>query len=1458
MATKQVENRDFLDFTDFFRLLKDSMTSSHSNEDVFIELVSVIYEEAGVSLVSPKDDVSDICRKKKAFNPQVRNVADNYILDKVMDAIKAPLIEWIIQLDNFVDKLLFLIKKDSVFFTDRDYRHLEEQRNDPAYIIAFVLIRTIACSDKTSKLIHPDNYNPFANYSIAAQFETAKNDTLTQNILVATSKYIFDQQTAARCSMPPFVSELLSNGITYNTYRNDFNFQQSFSITTEAETQKSLSDYLNRDKNLLILGEGGIGKTTFLYSCLKKYHEEHSYHSIPIYIKLSECSTNTDHRYMILNEIYKTISFATNGTPIGSFKDILDEFCKPRPSGEAPEYTLLLDGFNEITAIDYGEIRHSIATEISGFLSYPNLRIILTSRDVDFCGLSLIDFEIVRANGIINDEVINYLHTIYGPERVKEICENSELMQYLKIPLFLLMYSYGQFSDVTLPQNRGAILFNYFNSTRSFYNEKKNIANKSDIKTYLLVNVLLDFLLPDIGFYMMTHDCFHITEDTLDYLIRASIKASERFIGLNATAYSHYEQYSNTLRRVLTAFSKLEIDDILILLRDCLCVINCDAGGRIYFAHQYIRDYFSALYCIKEMYYLNTLSLHHYKDFSRINYVWGDTYWNKEQLDLIQEILTCPSDYQTNDLIYETIKLFKKNISSPLPMSRYGMTNLINVLVRMNNSDLSKYDFSYLDLSSCNLTNINFYNPVSQQSARFDNATFSKDTFTSDAHYHEIMDWSLSDDERFIISMATDQEIKVWNIATQKCLMTRKPSYRYKVDFVNSLELYVNGTLAVFSYLNYDDTYTIATYDFTLDIYTIYILPDCSFQLLNFWGYNKHSKKLMAILSDGTTYKYNLHEAQPVSFIHLAFNDNTVLDTKEVFKNPKEICTQVRKIYALADNNIMCAEANENKRLVKYNIYNLDTASVHNLVLNITPARMSSLFPNSKECNELLLKHTTVSKDGKCIAIHDLENIYTYNLVDMDYTFKPTCKLPPGNSGMLKFCHEDSQILTVGQYRLHQININTGEILWESNLTGVWHVIEKEYSLTSNYRIGQEYDYERANGRLKITNIYTMHSDLLCLSNAESMMNVYLSSANKKLYALFDNCTLISMMTNDMQLTGSYNYSPNRQLLAHTYFEEKNLLCFSSISKHSDIHSSKCILTLINLNTGEHLCTATEFNNILNILFTANAEYIVAFTEDELLLLDTAKLSLISEEKAFYNAGGPAYAWTNEKLIHIVYSYKMDTNNKTYYGMEFVYEIDTNNNFSVIEIKYMSSFKMTDNTPPIIYKSLDTSGLFIFKTIERCDDLYVSNELLKYSTDDEYPFRMRYDTIEDKKNISDWNLAYLHTENGIWEYSSENNITIATPNFKPHCRNLVYKNNLLYVYYEDTQTFVELDSDYFKTKKILCYCEHENAIYYTHNNYGAIYKYCMDNQHTITSSHLFPQDVLIYRCDIDSWKGDLS
>lgn len=48
------------------------------------------------------------------------------------------------------------------------------------------------------------------------------------------------------------------------------------------------------------------------------------------------------------------------------------------------------------------------------------------------------------------------------------------------------------------------------------------------------------------------------------------------------------------------------------------------------------------------------------------------------------------------------------------------------------------------------------------------------DTFATDAHNDTILKWALSDDGQFIISIAADLELKIWNISTQKCIITRK------------------------------------------------------------------------------------------------------------------------------------------------------------------------------------------------------------------------------------------------------------------------------------------------------------------------------------------------------------------------------------------------------------------------------------------------------------------------------------------------------------------------------------------------------------------------------------------------------------------------------------------------------------------------------------------------------------
>lgn len=503
----------------------------------------------------------------------------------------------------FIDKVIYRAKQDETFFTADDIQCLEANRNNLAYIVSYVLIKTVANSKESINLKHTADFNPFADYRIPASLmQNTSGESYTKKLLAQTSSYLYNEFSASRKASPVFRSELLSKGISCSDFPGRLRFKETFSILESSPESRSLDSFLTTSKHLLIIGEGGIGKTTFLYSCLEKYHKDKSYSSVPLYLKLSDCSTSTDHQYMIQNALQKKINFTVNGHEYISFKDFRDEFAKPCPKNALPEYTLLLDGFNEITPMDFGEVRRAISKEIAELLTFPNLRIILTSRENEFYHLPLSSFEIIRANGIEEDDVIRFLQPICTPGQLESLRTNTTLMQYLRIPLFLLMYANSTHTDAESPQNRGSILFSYFNGRQAFYTEKLNAEEKNTREAYYMVSVLLDFILPDLGYYMKSRNVFQITEEQLFDLTKTAVASAKRFVGLNSDAYRHYEQRPGSLKRALALFTdKLDDEDILSLLSDLLCVILSDANRNLSFAHQYIRDYFSALYCVREL-----------------------------------------------------------------------------------------------------------------------------------------------------------------------------------------------------------------------------------------------------------------------------------------------------------------------------------------------------------------------------------------------------------------------------------------------------------------------------------------------------------------------------------------------------------------------------------------------------------------------------------------------------------------------------------------------------------------------------------------------------------------------------------------------------------------------------------------------------------------------------------------
>ena len=301
---EKVSTDNFLDFTTFFSIIQDN--TSLSNEQLFMDLTDFLYYISSRKVKAYKDEVSDILRKKKAFHKNVREKATNEWIEDLRDDLRENLFDKISNRSELEKKLLHMVKVDELFFDDNDVANLCLHTGDLCYVISYILIRTVHTSNKSRNMKHSDDYNPFKNYHNIEESSEERGwvkSNVAENISI-TSKYLRDKYVNS-------IDELmLSNGDIINIQRDDDVLKNSFSIVSDVSGNvRPLQDFMESDDNLIIVGEGGIGKTTALYSYMKGSNED----IVPIYVRLSDCSTYTDHRHMILNYIIYNMQFAVKG-----------------------------------------------------------------------------------------------------------------------------------------------------------------------------------------------------------------------------------------------------------------------------------------------------------------------------------------------------------------------------------------------------------------------------------------------------------------------------------------------------------------------------------------------------------------------------------------------------------------------------------------------------------------------------------------------------------------------------------------------------------------------------------------------------------------------------------------------------------------------------------------------------------------------------------------------------------------------------------------------------------------------------------------------------------------------------------------------------------------------------------------------------------------------------------------
>ena len=293
------------------------------------------------------------------------------------------------------------------------------------------------------------------------------------------------------------------------------------------------------------------------------------------------------------------------------------------------EYLLLLDGLNEVSRKPVymngsANISESpvemITAEIQELLAHQNIRIIITSRSDEYLDEMENSFEKYYLTGIDNNTIYSYLGRNHVP--VENIKNNSRLLDTLRVPLFLKLYC--QLYSVNEVSTPGEILYTYFSERSTMYTARKRIQEIKKDRTATgmpytsnIINektqwFILDFLLPEIGWYMEKNGLFTIDQQTIKSIIDPILTGTDLTDICGKYGISLFKDYHKgndgtiNVKTYADYLVSLHIDgksyiqeiiDYCVYSFGILCVNNQHYS----FIHQHIRDFFASMKIITNM-----------------------------------------------------------------------------------------------------------------------------------------------------------------------------------------------------------------------------------------------------------------------------------------------------------------------------------------------------------------------------------------------------------------------------------------------------------------------------------------------------------------------------------------------------------------------------------------------------------------------------------------------------------------------------------------------------------------------------------------------------------------------------------------------------------------------------------------------------------------------------------------
>ncbi len=556
--------------------------------------------------------------------------------------------------------------------------------------------------------------------------------------------------------------------------------------------------------DMYLIGEGGIGKTTALYSVMENTYKKDALYSedkekvvIPIFIELSKapiqyvkaydsfsstfirryiyCITEMRRKKLGTAEQEKLMHDVMERDEISELEQIDSLLMKENSKAH---YLLLLDGLNEVSRKQFepdaqgnsGSAAEMISYEIQKLQTYKNVTVVITSRadETFYFGENITKYHLM---GLEEDTIKEYLenHNISA----KNMEGNKRLKETLKVPLFLKLYS--KLSSVEKISTPGEILYAFFNERTHEYSVRLRLkeieAEQQQFKAPYMVNFItekmqlfiIDFLIPEIGWYMEKNELYTIDKETIKCIIEPVLKGTQDIDICGKYGRAFFKEYHNgedgsiNTQTYAEQLLKLNshgdyVDDIIdhcVYSLGIFYVNNQEYG----FIHQHIRDYFAALKIVTDIRLANSiLQVDKTAAINRICEL-NNNLLSVSVVRFMSDLSITVSTKSKYDFYTNALNIYRNSFEKN---NGIGVKNIIEILYKAK-GNLSDMDFSNIDLRNCQLYGIHLERSI------FTNSNLSKNTLFFKGHNGEFYRAGFAPDGKHIFSIGFDQTLSIWN-----------------------------------------------------------------------------------------------------------------------------------------------------------------------------------------------------------------------------------------------------------------------------------------------------------------------------------------------------------------------------------------------------------------------------------------------------------------------------------------------------------------------------------------------------------------------------------------------------------------------------------------------------------------------------------------------------------------------